>query len=141
MSEIPFYISRPELGVEIGTKILEFGVFMYYLATTKRFFRMLNFRKRNMNMEESLGDSDLIPATMERDSLIIAMILMILLSLFTRILIELPFDIAKVMLGNETETARFTLEVLMQYLFHIPQRAAVLINVARWFLLYFNLTM
>ena len=92
-------------------------------------------------MEESLGDSDLSPASMERDSLIIAMILMILLSLFTRILIELPFDIAKVMLGYETETARFTLEVLMQYLFHIPQRAAVLINVARWFLLYFNLTM
>ena len=103
MSEIPFYISRPELGVEIGTKILEFGVFMYYLATTKRFFRMLNFRKRNMNMEESLGDSDLSPKTMERDPLIIAMILMILLSLFTRILIELPFDIAKVMLGYETE--------------------------------------
>ncbi len=100
MSEVPFNISSTELGVEIGIKTLEFLVFIYYLATTKRFFRLLNFRKRDSNLEESFEDSNTSQTTIDRDPMIIAMILMILLSLFTKVLIELPFDIVKMMKGS-----------------------------------------
>ena len=117
---IPFNISDTELCVEIGIVILEAAIFTFYIMTTKRFFLMLNFGKKRGDSVESLCFSQKSQASLERDPLTIAMILLIFLSLFSRLFFELPIDIIKLVKGSQSETTDHIEVIMLQFLFHIP---------------------
>lgn len=139
----PFVISDTELACDIIVITAELTVFIYYIMTTKKFFRMLNFGRRADTVDSlSFSESESSQKSgtgLQKDPLTLVMILLILLSLATRLFVELPIDIVKYVEGSQTSTVKKIEQIALQYLFHIPQRAAVLFNVARWTLLYLSL--
>jgi len=117
-------ISGQKLGVKIATTTIEIFVFVFYIRTTIRFFKLFYSRPnvKSLSMSSRHDEGEKQTQHVEKDPLTMIMIVLMLTSLSYRIFVNTPAAIYYFMLGEvPNETTSYVFDIIEQLFFYIAK--------------------